>query len=539
MLRNEVSSFTALLLCLSFFGCEGRSQPEIGSRANAIDAPLCDTEQRNDILADPADPEVSETVDVTCSLELQEGDWIRRRAIFRGAAASGVSITCLHPNSGFNGGPGTPADGKDIVEIRSRHSTDPVTGEIVYEPPEDITIRGCTIEGATRIWGMAKNANGDLVPEYQESSKQADHVQRVRAAAPRSILFEDVTIVGHYVRNPLYIAPGVRWFELRDSELTGHSDNVAIYLDAESYGARIIDNLIHMGTGRELIAVDASAGNVIRDNYFSNLDHGGIYLYRNCGEYHTSRHTTPSWNQIVNNVFYYDVYSGNNPSIFLGSRNGNRPYCGQDSSYPYGSAVSNLDYASNNVVAQNQIYERSVSDMIRVGSSTDADNVLVENETVTSHVNRSAGCYFSWAYRDTFLLHGESTDLYQGPHGEPRCIGAAYGCTEGEMTYLGSSPCSIEEASFDCSITGNDNGCRGYAVCPFPKGIIGMRAGCNLEWGSVSVGQLATVEANTIEVFMPSYYESDGLCWVGRTSTSSGIVSWGRAPRALHSVRLP
>ena len=99
-----------------------------------------------------------------------------------------------------------------------------------------------------------------------------------------------------------------------------------------------------------MLAVDGSSYNLIINNWFSGLNNGGIYLYRNCGEGGTVRHATPSYNQIINNVFYYDEYIGFNPSVFIGSRNGNRSYCGDDGGYPFGSNSSDLDYARYNVV---------------------------------------------------------------------------------------------------------------------------------------------------------------------------------------------
>src|SRR5690606_33199014 len=121
----------------------------------------------------------------------------------------------------------------------------------------------------------------------------------------------------------------------------GWGDSVGIYMDAESGHNVIARNYIHMLTNqREQVAIDGSAHNTVIENRFSGLSHGGIYLYRNCGEDGNIRHQTPSYNQIVNNVFYYDSCTGGNPAIWLASRNGNRPYCGLDDGYPYGSSAS-------------------------------------------------------------------------------------------------------------------------------------------------------------------------------------------------------
>jgi len=95
------------------------------------------------------------------------------------------------------------------------------------------------------------------------------------------------------------------------------TNSVAVYLDAESYRNTLQGNSFHAdhgaGSQREVLAVDGSSNNLIMSNHFSSLQYGGIYLYRNCGEGGTIRHSTPSNNSIINNVFYYDNYTGSKP----------------------------------------------------------------------------------------------------------------------------------------------------------------------------------------------------------------------------------
>jgi parallel beta-helix repeat protein len=141
---------------------------------------------------------------------------------------------------------------------------------------------------------------------------------------------------------------------------------------------------------REVLAVDGSANNLIANNYFSGLEHGGIYLYRNCGEKGTVRHQPPQNNRIINNYFYYDRYMGGNPSIFLASRNGNRRYCGDDKGYPFGSSANDLDFATGNIVAQNQIGKLSVSKMIIQNATP---NYILANESVGQKIDREPGCF--------------------------------------------------------------------------------------------------------------------------------------------------
>lgn len=39
--------------------------------------------------------------------------------------------------------------------------------------------------------------------------------------------------------------------------------------------------------------------------------------------------------------------------IHLGSRNGRRPFCGQDDGFPFGSSIDDRDFAADNVVSGN------------------------------------------------------------------------------------------------------------------------------------------------------------------------------------------
>jgi hypothetical protein len=163
---------------------------------------------------------------------------------------------------------------------------------------------------------------------------------------------------------------------------------------------------------REQIAVDGSAYNKIVANSFGTLSNGGIYLYRNCGERGVVRHQAPQYNQIINNIFYYNKYNGFNPAVWLGSRNTitdignflNINYCDDDNGYDFGSSKDNEDFARYNVIAENQIYKRSVSEMIR---QTYSPNYYYYNETVSSAIKHKSGCYFELNNEPHFIHHGD------------------------------------------------------------------------------------------------------------------------------------
>ena len=427
----------------------------------AVVAPPCSPQKYAEVFAPATASAPSVLID--CSLTINPNDvWrsINKRFIFK---RSGVTVDCN--GARINGGSGTfnynPRYPEDMVEIHSSRYQDSVTGELRWARPENITLRNCKIIGSVAVWGMEKWGDDGLL---WSSSRLPGHTTRVRNAAPRNIVFDRVVITGVGIRVPLYLHAGVSDFQLLNSEINGSSgEDVNIYLDAESYHNTFRNNTISADTSkREVMAVDGSSYNIIVNNYFGYLDHGGIYLYRNCGEDGIIRHATPSGNQIINNVFPYNKYDGDKPAIFVASRNGNRGYCDEDEGYPYGSSVSDYDYAKFNVVMQNQIYKRWVSDMIKVGqpgigiynpitnaySNTlviNTPNYIAYNERVDREIVRKAGCYISNGYQKDFILDGESINLFRNSNGEPVRTGYRSTCHDGVLSQsidftLGSTP---------------------------------------------------------------------------------------------------
>ena len=298
-----------------------------------------------------------------CSATVPAGAVISKRVIID---ASGVTLACNGASIDARDRPWYSPN-VDMIEIRS------IDESPHYQRPEDVSVRGCTVAGSIRIFGMCRN--GQDCPAQRASSQDAGHTQRARDAAPRRISLDGMHITGNR-RIPVYFSPGVTQSSLTSSTVDGGSVKGALYLDAESDSNTISDNAFFFDTdsdGNEpsapLIAIDGSSNNTIANNYFSGLDEGGIYLYRNCGELGTARWNTPSNNRIANNTFYYRTYDGPNPAVFLGSRGpGYAGYCDEDDAIPGGSGDSDLDFATDNVVVENQLYTRDVADMIKIGT---------------------------------------------------------------------------------------------------------------------------------------------------------------------------
>jgi hypothetical protein len=219
-----------------------------------------------------------------------------------------------------------------------------------WERPEGITIRNCRIRGSIRIMGLGKNGEAK---EVKQSSLSPGHTQRAQNAAPTDILISGVTIEADH-RIPLYLAPGVTNVTIENCHITGWSASTGLYLDAESADNIIRDNTFSLRTSREVIAVDGSARNRIERNRFDQIPHGGIYLYRNCGEGGTIRHQKPQGNLIAYNHFSTGSLGSQAHPIWIGSRNGGRLYCDDDAGKDFGSSIDNRDFANNNTLMVNR-----------------------------------------------------------------------------------------------------------------------------------------------------------------------------------------
>lgn len=279
---------------------------------------------------------------LACQATLPNGQTITRPLVLEGEQASGAGLDC---QGGAVGRAGVPVSATaPTIAIRSVQQA-----HGAWSAPSDVTLRNCTIFGAVRIWGVGSDGRYDAL---RASSRTLNHTAFVQQAAPRDIRLDGLTIVANGTI-PLYIGPGVTGVRLTGSTLTGQSVATALYLDAESGHNVIENNRIHTRTRRELVAVDGSAFNTIRNNHFELNRRAGILLYRNCGERGIIRHQTPSHNTITGNVFAKASWL--RPRwVVQNARNGRRSYCGDDAGYPFGSSVDDRDGASGNTITDNR-----------------------------------------------------------------------------------------------------------------------------------------------------------------------------------------
>ena len=404
---------------------------------------------------DEYDASTDETVRIECNLTFPK-DHVASKSILIKGAERGLVVDC-------NGG---------TIEGNIWIKSDEPDEELAKDPhfnwkrPKNITIRNCTIEGYVRLVGLGKTGEGEFV---YWSSLHANHTAHAQASAPTNISLDNLTIKGTG-GIPLYLGPGVTHVSLTSSHIAGRSDSVAIYLDTESGHNLFKDNLIDTettigGGGRELVAIDGSAFNRFIDNKFSNLDRGGIYLYRNSGEGPkedppprpgTVRHQPPSYNQFIENYFYYDKYDGELRAIHIGAREGNRKnYRDDDKGYPYGSSVNDRDLAHHNVMVGNRVKKLDHIMMLK-NSIWATYTVRIDNETVDDDYRDSttSPCYVPYADSSGLLKHGKTIHTLN-IDGQPRCLKYEVQCNDGILEMNGKA---VEPYDLPSAIGGWDLG---------------------------------------------------------------------------------
>lgn len=289
-------------------------------------------------LTAPAD-DAAPALRLTCFATLPRGASVRRRLLFEGAEASGAGVDCSGGRIGRAGVASTTRS--PTVAIWSRLE------ETGWSVPRDIRITRCTIHGNLRIWGLGR----DDIAALRASSRRPAHTLTAQASAPTGVVLEDVAFVATG-SIPLYVGPGVTGVRMTRGSFGGRSVSTAIYLDGESAEAEIRHVDFDIRTRREQIAIDGSARNRILENHFRLNRGGGVFLYRNCGEHGVVRHQTPSDNVIAGNRFEGAAWLAPR-TVVVGSREGRRRYCADDSDSPFGSGADNGDNASGNVVRDN------------------------------------------------------------------------------------------------------------------------------------------------------------------------------------------
>lgn len=256
---------------------------------------------------------------------------------------------------------------------------------------ERITVRSCIISGFLNNIRVSRD-------DWRELEQGADY------DAP----FADIVIENNRLLDSrgsgLFVNAFVTDVTVQDNEIS-RSGSVGIYLEASSrdnvvrrngihdngYGEvdpvngvpQVVEGVelrVHM-TGREGIAVDGSRGNVITDNTISGNSAGGIFLYKNCGEYATERpgQWWERWYGADDNLIEGNRIWDEDDGIWVGSRmaENQRFMDCSDPTYASGPLLAiHRDVARGNTLRGNVL--AGVTNAIRV----EDDDTVVEGNTI-------------------------------------------------------------------------------------------------------------------------------------------------------------
>lgn len=133
------------------------------------------------------------------------------------------------------------------------------------------------------------------------------------------------------------------------------------------------------GPGREGLAIDGSRFNVVRNNVFSGNADGGIFLYKNCGEFVNSR-PERWWHRRYGadgNEIHGNTFIGGSNGVWIGSRMGENTLpmeCSDPAYYVNGLERVVRDFARDNVVRDNDFQDVQYAIRVEDDGNTIADN---------------------------------------------------------------------------------------------------------------------------------------------------------------------
>jgi hypothetical protein len=250
-------------------------------------------------------------------------------------------------------------------------------------------------------------------------------------------LFSDIVIEDSTVTNSrgvgIFVNGYVTGVTLRRLHIEG-TGSAGIYLETGSKDNVVEDNVIvnngyrengpdgqfiefvgltfwFWGPGREGIAIDGSRSNVVRNNYFAGNSAGGIFLYKNCGEYPERDRYFERRYGAHDNVIEGNTFVGEDNGVWVASRMAENtlPMNCTDPEYAPGYR---LDYAKDNVVRSN------VFENVTYGVRVEDDRTTVENNIFTSSDPAHVAVLFGTPVRTAELGLPVDTTRITGNHAD-------------------------------------------------------------------------------------------------------------------------
>jgi parallel beta-helix repeat protein len=253
-----------------------------------------------------------------------------------------------------------------------------------------VTVRNCRVRGflngikVTRDGFRTLAAGAEYVHGTSEVAIEDDDVRDTRGVG----IFVDgyvsgVTIARTHVEGAgssgIYLDGGSRGNAVLDNEIVGNGfrengpGGQQFTLGGTTYW--------FWGVGREGLSLDGSSDNLVEGNRFEGNSAGGLFVYKNCGEFPDSgryfeRRTPSERNQVVDNDFV-----GGRNGVWIGSRMAENtlPMACTDPAYidePTRRVV--LDRAPDNAVVGNRFHD------VTYGVRVEDDDTTVAANTFTA-----------------------------------------------------------------------------------------------------------------------------------------------------------
>lgn len=265
-------------------------------------------------------------------------------------STSGVTLDCQ----------GATIDGPTTAGSRGILIATPVD-----VPLHDVTVRNCNVRGFLNSLRVTRDGFRTLPEGEEYEHGTADIViEDSTFAGSRGVgVYVDGYVEGVTIRRNVIVDTGSSGIYLETGSRRSHVESNILFRNGyrengpggQAFSFAGLD-LWFWGIGREGISVDGSYENTIVGNVFWQNSAGGIFLYKNCGEYpdrpvYFERRYPSDRNVIEGNTFL-----GGTHGVWIGSRMGENtlPMDCTDEAYidePLRRVVH--DFASDNVVRAN------------------------------------------------------------------------------------------------------------------------------------------------------------------------------------------
>jgi len=296
--------------------------------------------------------------------------------IFRFLSIVAVLLFLVGPTAAFSDTPwqGAGAPDPGIRSLKKCATPQGLRGDVHLEPACRYTAplvlahsdtrldcRGATFSGfggrAITIRPGLKNVTvrnchlvdtGGLLVEAADLAHAAANRETARKASSSGIVISHMTIDSSRMTG-IFVDHFVKGLRIEKSVVTNGA-TVGIYLEYGSQSTIVRGNIIRgngfianngvprLGpTRREGLSIDASAFNLIEGNLFDRNALGGVLLYKNCHEYHsTQAHSLPRLQPAYSNIIRGNVFRDMPIGVWIAARQARDLAtwdCGDDSPY--------------------------------------------------------------------------------------------------------------------------------------------------------------------------------------------------------------